>query len=160
MLVKVPLELDEYLRPQWLRSRLAFVYAPLGFGKTAFAHRMLHGLDVLAVNAETVDVTQAVTAQEAERHEAVLVDNIHDAISNAQGSTLASVIAACPNTRFVFLSRAPMPGWLTPFFANGELLIVTADDLFPHPARWRHVLGDAPARRDNGLLRSRVRAPL
>ena len=140
MLVKVPLELDEYLRPQWLRSRLAFVYAPLGFGKTAFAHRMLHGLDVLAVNAETVDVTQAVTAQEAERHEAVLVDNIHDAISNAQGSTLASVIAACPNTRFVFLSRAPMPGWLTPFFANGELLIVTADDLFFTDADIAHVL--------------------
>ena len=140
MLVKVPLELDEYLRSQWLRSRLAFVYAPLGFGKTAFAHRMLHGLDVLAVNAETVDVTQAVTAQEVERHEAVLVDNIHDAISNAQGSTLASVIAACPNTRFVFLSRAPMPGWLTPFFANGELLIVTADDLFFTDADIAHVL--------------------
>lgn len=140
MLVKVPLELDEYLRSQWLRSRLAFVYAPLGFGKTAFAHRMLHGLDVLAVNAETVDVTQAVTAREVERHEAVLIDNIHDAISNAQGSTLASVIAACPNTRFVFLSRAPMPGWLTPFFANGELLIVTADDLFFTDADIAHVL--------------------
>ena len=47
MLAKVPLELDEYLWAQWKCSRLAFVYAPLGFGKSEFAHRMLEGMDVL-----------------------------------------------------------------------------------------------------------------
>ena len=129
MLAKVPLELDEYLWAQWKCSRLAFVYAPLGFGKSEFAHRMLEGMDVLEVDAATVDVTQAVTAEASEKHDAVLVDNIHDAVSNAQGAALASVISRCTSTRFVFLSRAPMPGWLTPFFAKGELLIVTADDL-------------------------------
>lgn len=129
MLAKVPLELDEYLWAQWKCSRLAFVYAPLGFGKSEFAHRMLEGVDVLEVDAARVDVTQAVTAEASEKHDAVLVDNIHDAVSNAQGAALASVISRCTSTRFVFLSRAPMPGWLTPFFAKGELLIVTADDL-------------------------------
>ena len=37
MLVRVPLELDECLQPQWDRTRLAFVCAPLGFSKSEFA---------------------------------------------------------------------------------------------------------------------------
>ena len=130
MLAKVPLELDEYLWAQWKCSRLAFVYAPLGFGKTEFAHRMLQDLDVLEVDAETEDVSEAVTVKAAEAHDAVLVDNVHDSVTNQQGSALAAVASRCTRTRFVFLSRAPMPGWLTPFFAKGELVIVTAEDLF------------------------------
>ena len=41
MLTMVPLELDDYLRPQWEQTRIAFVSGPLGFGKSAFARRML-----------------------------------------------------------------------------------------------------------------------
>ena len=130
MLNKIPLELDEYLWAQWSCTRLAFICAPLGFGKTEFAHRVLQGLDVLEVNAETTDVGVAVTVETARGHDAVLVDNIHDAVSVSQGAALASVVAQCGDTRFVFISRAPMPGWLTPFFAKGDLLIVTNDDLY------------------------------
>lgn len=140
MLVKVPLELDECLQPQWDRTRLAFVCAPLGFGKSEFAHRMLQDLDVLKIDAATVDVARAVTVQDAEKHDAVLVDNIHDSVTNKQGSALAAVASRCTSTRFVFLSRAPMPGWLTPFFANGELLIVTAEDLLFTDADIAHLL--------------------
>ena len=61
MLNKIPLELDEYRWAQWSCTRLAFICAPLGFGKTEFAHRVLQGLDVLEVNAETTDVGVAVT---------------------------------------------------------------------------------------------------
>ncbi|MGN0076600.1 MAG: LuxR C-terminal-related transcriptional regulator [Parafannyhessea sp.] len=151
----VPLELDDYLRPQWEQTRIAFVSGPLGFGKSAFARRMLRGLDVLEVDAEREDAAKAVTEATAREHEAVLLDNIHDAISAAQGSELAAVAERCPGTRFVFVSRAPMPGWLTPFFARGEVLIVTSEDLSftnadiahllaangvsPDPARVRHL---------------------
>lgn len=129
MLSKITLELDEYLWAQWKCTRVAFVSAPLGFGKSEFAHRMLQGTDVLEVDADATDVTQAVTTQTAQAHDAVLVDNIHDAVSNQQGIALASVVDRCRDTRFVFLSRAPMPGWLTPLFAKGELLVVTSEDL-------------------------------
>jgi LuxR family maltose regulon positive regulatory protein len=129
MLSKVSLELDEYLWAQWECTRLAFISAPLGFGKSEFAHRMLHGLDVLEVDAEETDVTEAITAESIEGHDAVLVDNVHDAVTTAQGPVLASLAARATDTRFVFISRAPMPGWLTPIFARGELLIVTSDDL-------------------------------
>ena len=130
MLNKIPLELDECLWAQWSCTRIALICAPLGFGKTELAHRMLQGLDVLEVDAETTDVGVAVTVEAAQGHDAVLVDDIHDAVSASQGAALASVVAQCGDTRFVFISRAPMPGWLTPFFAKGDLVIVTNDDLF------------------------------
>lgn len=130
MLNKIPLELDECLWAQWSCTRIALICAPLGFGKTELAHRMLQGLDVLEVDAETTDIGVAVTVEAAQGHDAVLVDNIHDAVSSSQGAALASVVAQCGDTRFVFISRAPMPGWLTPFFAKGDLVIVTNDDLF------------------------------
>lgn len=126
----VALELDEYIWAQWSYTRLAFICAPLGFGKTEFARRMLQGQDVLEIDAERDDVTRLVTTQNASRYDAVLLDNIHDDLSTAEGSKLSSVIRQCDRTRFVFTSRAPMPGWLTPFFAKGEVLVVTSEDLY------------------------------
>lgn len=136
----VALELDEYIWAQWSYTRLAFICAPLGFGKTEFARRMLQGQDILEIDAERDDVTKLVTTQNATRYDAVLLDNIHDDLSTAAGSELASVIKQCDRTRFVFTSRAPMPGWLTPFFARGEVLVVTAEDLYFSDTDIAHLL--------------------
>ena len=136
----VGLELDEYLWAQWSCTRLAFICAPLGFGKTEFARRMLRGQDTLEVDAEKDDVTERVTTRDASRYDAVLLDNIHDGLSTEAGSRLASVIAQCDGTRFVFTSRAPMPGWLTPFFAKGEVLVVTSEDLYFSDTDIAHLL--------------------
>lgn len=140
MLARVPLELDACLWSQWRCCRLAFITAPLGFGKSEFARRMLAGSDVLAVDAERDDVLAIVTDSEAMHHDAVLVDNIHDALAAEDGAALAAVAAHAEQTRFVFLSRAPMPGWLTAFFAAGDLLIVTADDLLFTDSDIAHLL--------------------
>lgn len=140
MLARVPLEIDSFLWSQWKCCRLAFITAPLGFGKSEFARRMLAGSDVLAVDAERDDVLAAVTDSTAAHHDAVLIDNIHDALAAEDGAALAAVAAHADSTRFVFLSRAPMPGWLTAFFAAGDLLIVTADDLLFTDSDIAHLL--------------------
>lgn len=160
MLTMVPLEFDEYLRPQWERTRIALVSGPLGFGKTTFARRMLRGLDVLEVDAEREDAAAVVTEAAARAHDAVLVDNIHDAVSAAQGSALAAVAERCPDTRFVFASRAPMPGWLTPAFARGELLIVTSEDLAFSNADIAHLLAANDVEPDPALVRHIAEATL
>lgn len=146
MLQQTSLELDEYLWASWKFSRLAFVSAPVGFGKSAFAVRMLAGVQTLWISDMHALEDELVPAN-LEGCGAVVVDNLHDAEDEGidVGQTLSSAFETYPEVRFVLLSRAPMPGWLTPYFASGKLIVVTRDDLFFTKTDISHFL------LDNGL---------
>lgn len=140
------MEIDEYLRVPWETSRIAFVTAPLGFGKTAFVRRMLAqaGQRFVEVDAMDPELASKLAPRAVAPYDAVVVDNLHDAqdagldISEACRGALASN----PGTRFAFVSRAPMPGWLLQHFAYGEVLLVTRDDLWFSDADIAHQLCD------------------
>lgn len=147
MVKRTSLEVDEYLRVPWQGSRIAFVTAPLGFGKTEFVRRMLGGLDYVELEATDGALAERFSPQALAPYEAVVVNDVHAAQDAGIdiGPICREALERNADKRFVFVSRAPMPSWLLQSFARGEVFLVTRDDL------WFTDTDIAHALRDNGL---------
>lgn len=139
------MEIDEHLRGPWRGARIVFVTAPLGFGKTVLVRRMLAGQRFCELDALAEDLPSRLEPEELARYDAVVIDNLHAA--QDQGRDISEVcraaIVARPQTQFVLVSRAPMPGWLLRFFVGGEVLLVTRDDLWLSDADIASLLREA-----------------
>ncbi|WP_058985465.1 LuxR C-terminal-related transcriptional regulator [Hugonella massiliensis] len=131
MIQQIALELDEYIWSSWKYMRIAFICAPCGFGKTSFARRMLDATNTttLWLSGSEADLKERIDDIDLDAYHAVAVDDLHDVDDRETIAAISTLVDRSPHTRFVFISRAPLPGWLTPFFARGELLLVTKDDL-------------------------------
>lgn len=147
MVKRTSLEVDEYLRVPWQGSRIAFVTAPLGFGKTEFVRRMLVGQSFVELEATDEGLGERLSPEALAPYDAVVVDNVHAAQDRGIdiGPACRTAFRESPRKRFVFVSRAPMPSWLLQSFARGEVFLVTKDDLWFSDADIAHAL------RDNGL---------
>lgn len=160
MVTRTSLEVDEYLRAPWQGSRIAFVTAPLGFGKTEFVRRMLAGQRVLELEATDSNLGSKLTPQSLEAFDAVVIDNVHAADDNGLdiGDVCRLALGTNPGKRFVFVSRAPMPSWLLQPFARGEVLLVTSDDLWFTDTDIAHALQDNDLPSSSNAIEAVVRA--
>ena len=110
----------------WKRGRVLFFSAPCGFGKTVLADTLLDGRPVLRLNA--ADTGFALPSLE-DAWDILLIDNIQDMQEEQDWNALCELIRACPERRFVLLSRGTPPGSLMAFQYTGLMTVLEADDL-------------------------------
>lgn len=115
-------QFDRFLR----QGRALFFSAPCGFGKTVLADTLLDGRPVLRLNA--ADTGFALPSLE-DAWDILLIDNIQDMQEEQDWNALCELIRACPERRFVLLSRGPPPGSLMAFQYTGLMTVLETDDL-------------------------------
>ena len=115
-------QFDRFLR----QGRVLFFSAPCGFGKTVLADTLLDGRHVLRLNA--ADTGFALPSLE-DAWDILLIDNIQDMQEEQDWNALCELIRACPERRFVLLSRGTPPGSLMAFQYTGLMTVLEADDL-------------------------------
>ena len=108
------------------RCRAVFFSAPTGFGKTVAARALATGKRVVTLSAR--DPAFALPPA-AGTWATLVVDDLQDLNSEADQQALCDLLRDCPDRRFLFLSRGPLPSCLMPFQAAGVLGLLTARDL-------------------------------
>lgn len=108
------------------QRRAVFVSAPTGFGKTCAAGALATGRRVVTLSAR--DPAFALPPA-AGTWATLVVDDLQDLDSEADQQALCALLRDCPDRRFLFLSRGPLPSCLMPFQAAGVLGQLTARDL-------------------------------
>ena len=115
-------QFDRFLR----QGRALFFSAPCGFGKTAVAEVLLSGREVLRLSADSADFS--LPSAEAD-WQILLLDDLQDMQEEQDWNALCELIRACPERRFVLLSRGTPPGSLMAFQYTGLMTVLEADDL-------------------------------
>ena len=110
----------------WKRGRVLFFSAPCGFGKTAVAEALLSSREVLRLPADSTDFS--LPSAEAD-WQILLLDDLQDMQEEQDWNALCELIRACPERRFVLLSRGTPPGSLMAFQYTGLMTVLEADDL-------------------------------
>ena len=150
-------QFDRFLR----QGRVLFFSAPCGFGKTVLADTLLDGRHVLRLNA--ADTGFALPSLE-DAWDILLIDNIQDMQEEQDWNALCELIRACPERRFVLLSRGTPPGSLMAFQYTGLMTVLEADDLLFDADDVRRLLRlygvEAADSEIDGILKESVGYPL
>ena len=150
-------QFDRFLR----QGRALFFSAPCGFGKTAVAEVLLSGLEVLRLSADSADFS--LPSAEAD-WQILLLDDLQDMQEEQDWNALCELIRACPERRFVLLSRGTPPGSLMAFQYTGLMTVLEADDLLFDADDVRRLLRlygvEAAASEIDGILKESVGYPL
>ena len=115
-------QFDRFLR----QGRVLFFSAPCGFGKTAVAEALLSSREVLRLSADSAGFK--LPSAEAD-WQILLLDDLQDMQEEQDWNALCELIHACPERRFVLLSRGTPPGSLMAFQYTGLMTVLEADDL-------------------------------
>ena len=115
-------QFDRFLR----QGRVLFFSAPCGFGKTAVAEALLSSREVLRLPADSAGFK--LPSAEAD-WQILLLDDLQDMQEEQDWNALCELIRACPERRFVLLSRGTPPGSLMAFQYTGLMTMLEADDL-------------------------------
>ena len=107
-------------------GRVLFFSAPCGFGKTAVAEALLSSREVLRLPADSAG--SKLPSAEAD-WQILLLDDLQDMQEEQDWNALCELICACPERRFVLLSRGTPPGSLMAFQYTGLMTVLEADDL-------------------------------
>lgn len=108
------------------QGRVLFFSAPCGFGKTAVAEALLSSREVLRLPVDSVG--SKLPSAEAD-WQILLLDDLQDMQEEQDWNALCELICACPERRFVLLSRGTPPGSLMAFQYTGLMTVLEADDL-------------------------------
>ena len=122
----VKLSTTQAFETLWKCGRVLFFSAPCGFGKTAVAEALLSGREVLRLSADSADFS--LPSAEAD-WQILLLDDLQDMQEEQDWNALCELIRACPERRFVLLSRGTPPGSLMAFQYTGLMTVLEADDL-------------------------------
>lgn len=115
-------QFDRFLR----QGRVLFFSAPCGFGKTAVAEALLSGQEVSRLSVGSADLR---LPPEDGGWRILLLDDLQDMQEEQDWNALCELIRACPDRRFVLLSRGTPPGCLMAFQYTGLMTVLEADDL-------------------------------
>ena len=115
-------QFDRFMR----QGRVLFFSAPCGFGKTAVAETLLSGREVLRLTAGSADLSLPSADDD---WQLLLLDDLQDMQEEQDWNALCELIRACPERRFVLLSRGTPPGCLMAFQYTGLMTVLEADDL-------------------------------
>ena len=115
-------QFDRFLR----QGRVLFFSAPCGFGKTAVAEALLSGQEVSRLSVGSADLR---SPPEDGGWRILLLDDLQDMQEEQDWNALCELIRACPDRRFVLLSRGTPPGCLMAFQYTGLMTVLEADDL-------------------------------
>ena len=115
-------QFDRFLR----QGRVLFFSAPCGFGKTAVAEALLSSREVLRLSADSAGFK--LPSAETD-WQILLLDDLQDMQEEQDWNALCELIRACPERRFVLLSRGTPPGSLMAFQYTGLMTVLEADDL-------------------------------
>ena len=150
-------QFDRFLR----QGRVLFFSAPCGFGKTAVAEALLSGREVLRLSTDSADFS--LPSAEAD-WQILLLDDLQDMQEEQDWNALCELIRACPERRFVLLSRGAPPGSLMAFQYTGLMTVLEADDLLFDADDVRRLLRlygvEAAASEIDGILKESVGYPL
>ena len=150
-------QVDRFLR----QGRALFFSAPCGFGKTAVAEALLSGREVLRLSADSADFS--LPSAEAD-WQILLLDDLQDMQEEQDWNALCELIRACPERRFVLLSRGTPPGSLMAFQYTGLMTVLEADDLLFDADDVRRLLRlygvEAADSEIDGILKESVGYPL
>ncbi len=150
-------QFDRFLR----QGRALFFSAPCGFGKTAVAEALLSGREVLRLSADSADFS--LPSAEAD-WQILLLDDLQDMQEEQDWNALCELIRACPERRFVLLSRGTPPGSLMAFQYTGLMTVLEADDLLFDEDDVRRLLRlygvEAADSEIDGILKESVGYPL
>lgn len=150
-------QFDRFLR----QGRVLFFSAPCGFGKTAVAEALLSGREVLRLSADSADFS--LPSAEAD-WQILLLDDLQDMQEEQYWNALCELIRACPERRFVLLSRGAPPGSLMAFQYTGLMTVLEADDLLFDADDVRRLLRlygvEAADSEIDGILKESVGYPL
>ena len=150
-------QFDRFLR----QGRVLFFSAPCGFGKTAVAEALLSSREVLRLSADSAGFK--LPSAEAD-WQILLLDDLQDMQEEQDWNTLCELIRACPERRFVLLSRGTPPGSLMAFQYTGLMTVLEADDLLFDADDVRRLLRlygvEAADSEIDGILKESVGYPL
>ena len=150
-------QFDRFLR----QGRVLFFSAPCGFGKTAVAEALLSSREVLRLSADSADFS--LPSAEAD-WQILLLDDLQDMQEEQDWNALCELIRACPERRFVLLSRGTPPGSLMAFQYTGLMTVLEADDLLFDADDVRRLLRlygvEAADSEIDGILKESVGYPL
>lgn len=126
--------------------------APCGYGKTAVARALLAGRRTAYIDARAEDLALPDAPGD---WDTLLLDEL-PALREEDRRALCALLRDAPEKRFVLLSRGPVPGWLLPLQAAGELTVFTRAALTLGPDEALRLLrakGSEPAGRISDILR-------
>ena len=150
-------QFDRFLR----QGRVLFFSAPCGFGKTAVAEALLSSREVLRLPAGSASFK--LPSAEAD-WQILLLDDLQDMQEEQDWNALCELIRACPERRFVLLSRGTPPGSLMAFQYTGLMTVLEADDLLFDADDVRRLLRlygvEAADSEIDGILKESVGYPL
>ena len=150
-------QFDRFLR----QGRALFFSAPCGFGKTAVAEALLSGREVLRLSADSADFSLPLAEAD---WQILLLDDLQDMQEEQDWNALCELIRACPERRFVLLSRGTPPGSLMAFQYTGLMTVLEADDLLFDADDVRRLLRlygvEAADSEIDGILKESVGYPL
>ena len=150
-------QFDRFLR----QGRVLFFSAPCGFGKTAVAEALLSSREVLRLPADSAGFK--LPSAEAD-WQILLLDDLQDMQEEQDWNALCELIRACPERRFVLLSRGTPPGSLMAFQYTGLMTVLEADDLLFDADDVRRLLRlygvEAAGSEIDGILKESVGYPL
>ena len=142
-------------------GRALFFSAPCGFGKTAVAEALLSSREVLRLSADSAGFK--LPSAEAD-WQILLLDDLQDMQEEQDWNALCELIRACPERRFVLLSRGTPPGSLMAFQYTGLMTVLEADDLLFDADDVRRLLRlygvEAADSEIDGILKESVGYPL
>ena len=107
------------------QSRVIFLSAPCGFGKTTTAEAMLAGRRIVRVDAEQQPLA---LPDPSDRWEVLLLEHFQQLQDEADQQALCELIRNHSDRRFVLLSRGSAPGWLLPFQIAGLMTTLNTKD--------------------------------
>ena len=143
------------------QGRVLFFSAPCGFGKTAVAEALLSSREVLRLPVDSVG--SKLPSAEAD-WQILLLDDLQDMQEEQDWNALCELICACPERRFVLLSRGTPPGSLMAFQYTGLMTVLEADDLLFDADDVRRLLRlygvEAADSEIDGILKESVGYPL
>ncbi len=150
-------QFDRFLR----QGRVLFFSAPCGFGKTAVAEALLSSREVLRLSADSAGFK--LPSAEAD-WQILLLDDLQNMQEEQDWNALCELICACPERRFVLLSRGTPPGSLMAFQYTGLMTVLEADDLLFDADDVRRLLRlygvEAADSEIDGILKESVGYPL
>ena len=108
------------------QGRALFFSAPCGFGKTTVAETLLSGRTFLRRSADAADF--ALPSADGD-WDILLLDDLQQLAEEEDWAEIAGLIRACPDRRFLLLSRGAPPGCLMAFQYTGLMTVLEAQDL-------------------------------
>ena len=115
-------QFDQFMQ----QGRVLFFSAPCGFGKTTVANALLEGQRVLRSSADSGSLTLPPADGD---WRVLLLDDLQCVQEEGDWAALCELIRACPERRFVLLSRGVPPGGLMAFQFAGLMTVLHAEDL-------------------------------